>query len=66
MVNSGFMKREVAHYMFAYFAIRCWESEKFLEDMNRESPYWALFVYFVEEMKKFEIDYEFKAKNYEL
>lgn len=58
------MKKHVAHYMFSYYAIRCWESENFWQDLNRESYYWALFRDFVFEMKKLEESYVFKRKYY--
>lgn len=54
MVNSGLIKIEVAHYMFGYYAIRCWESKYFWHDVNRDSPYWALFKNFVDKMRKME------------
>ncbi|KAF3978155.1 MAG: hypothetical protein HFP77_03355 [Methylococcales symbiont of Iophon sp. n. MRB-2018] len=66
MVNSGIMKKHVAHYMFSYYAIRCWESDYFWYELNRESPYWALFVHFVDEMKKIESNFIFEQKNYKL
>jgi alpha-D-ribose 1-methylphosphonate 5-triphosphate diphosphatase PhnM len=53
-VNSRLMKKEVAHYMFAYYALRCWDSDNFWTDMNRDSHYWTLFRYFVREMKAIE------------
>ncbi len=57
-VNSGLLKKEVAHYMFAYYALRCWDSKHFWENINRESHYWTLFRHFVIEMKKVESDLE--------
>ncbi|MEH2321425.1 DUF4760 domain-containing protein [Nostoc sp.] len=54
MVNSGIIKRNVAFYMFGYYAIRCWESEYFWDDVNRDSRYWSLFRDFVNEMKAIE------------
>ncbi|NDJ22855.1 hypothetical protein GS682_14665 [Nostoc sp. B(2019)] len=54
MVNSGIIKRNVAFYMFGYYALRCWESEYFWDDVNRDSPYWSLFRNFVNEMKAIE------------
>lgn len=53
-VNSGLLKKEVAHYMFSYYALRCWESDHFWLNVNRDSPYWALFRNFVEQMKSVE------------
>lgn len=54
MVNSGIIKRNVAFYMFGYYALRCWESEYFWDDVNRDSPYWSLFRNFVNQMKAIE------------
>jgi hypothetical protein len=51
VLNSGLMKRQVAHYMFGYYAIRCWDNEQFWSGVNRESPYWSLFRDFVLQMK---------------
>lgn len=31
MTNSGLIKKEVAHYMFGYYAINCWDSKNFGE-----------------------------------
>ena len=54
MVNSGLIKPEVAHYMFGYYAIRCWENDAFCGDVNRDSLYWSLFKEFVAKMKSIE------------
>jgi hypothetical protein len=51
LINSGILREEIAHYMFAYYAIKCWESEHFWDQLDRDSPYWALFKCFVEKMK---------------
>jgi hypothetical protein len=64
MMNSNLIRKEVAHYMFGYYAIRCWESKHFWKDVNRESIYWKLFRNFVIEMKDFENDFEFSIKKY--
>lgn len=66
MKNSGLMKPHVAHYMFAYYAIRCAESENFWSEINKDSPYWALFTHFTEEMKAIEKDFIFKPHRYKL
>ena len=66
MVNSGLMKKHVAHYMFSYYALRCWESKNFWHEVNRESHYWALFRDFVSEMKTIENSFEYKRKYYQL
>ena len=54
MMNSGLLKKPVAHYMFSFYALRCWESKHFWTTMNRESEYWSLFQYFVTQMAAFE------------
>jgi hypothetical protein len=60
VVNSGLIKPEVAHYMFGYYAIRCWESEPFWAGVNRDSPYWSLFAYFAQQMARIEQASRFK------
>jgi hypothetical protein len=56
VVNSGLIRREIAHYMFGYYAIKCWRSENFWinakSKINRDSIYWALFKDFVDKMNK--------------
>ena len=67
LVNSGLMKKHVAHYMFAYYAIRCWKSDHFwtgTNDMNWDSPYLHLFRNFVEQMQAIEAKPNFYLKNY--
>ena len=58
-VNSGLIKKNVAHYFFGYFARHCWDSENFWY-LNEESKidknayYWSTFKKFVDDMKKIE------------
>ena len=59
MVNSGFIKRDIAHYMFGYYALRCWDSKHFWYQVNRESIYWSLFKEFVQEMRLIEKNFMF-------
>ncbi|MEB3310347.1 MAG: hypothetical protein VKJ02_08940 [Snowella sp.] len=54
MINSNLLKKPIAHYMFAYYAIKCWNSKYFWSDINRDSAYWSLFQDFVSQMKKME------------
>ena len=54
LVNSGLLRKPVAHYMFAYYAIRCWESDHFWDSMDRNSAYWRLFRHFVAQMEQVE------------
>lgn len=53
-VNSGLLKKEVAHYMFGYHALKCVKSQHFwsTKELERDSPYWALFRNFVQQMQK--------------
>ena len=58
-VNSGLIKKNVAHYFFGYFARCCWDSKNFwlLNDNGvilKNEYYWATFRKFVEDMKKIE------------
>jgi len=53
-LNSRLIRRKVAHYMFGYYAIRCWESTNFWSNVNRDSYYWGLFNSFVDDMKRIE------------
>jgi hypothetical protein len=53
LVNAGLMKREIAHYMFGEYAIRCWDSEYFWENgENKNDPYWQFLGQFVEDMRR--------------
>lgn len=54
LMNTKLIKPEIAHYMFGYYAMRCWENDMFWEDINRESHYWRVFREFVEKMKDLE------------
>lgn len=54
MMNSNLIKKEVAHYMFGYYAIQCWRSDNFWKDVNRESVYWSVFRDFSSQMEKLE------------
>ena len=54
MMNSGLIKKEIVHYMLAYYAIRCWENDLFWKEINRDCVYWRLFKDFVLQMKEIE------------
>ena len=49
-MNSGLIPKEVVHYMFGYYAIRCWDCESFWKGVSRETLHWKLFRDFVEDM----------------
>jgi len=50
-MNSKLIKKEVVHYMFGYYALRCWRSEEYWIDINKDSFYWILFNEFAEQME---------------
>jgi hypothetical protein len=52
LVNSQLMRQEVAHYMFGYYAMRCWKSANFWSGLNRDSIYWAAFADFAKRMEQ--------------
>ena len=64
MMNSNLIKKEVAHYMFGYYAIKCWDSDNFWNGVNRDSIYWKVFENFVYKMKYIERNYSFSMENY--
>lgn len=64
MVNSGLIRIELAHYMFGYYAIRCWESDHFWRDVNRDSQYWVLFKEFVRKMKEIEDSFTYDERKF--
>ena len=66
MINSGLIRKHVAHYMFSYYSLNCWDSDKFWESFDREDAYWALFVQFVKDMKAIDNNFSFNRKNYKL
>ncbi len=63
LVNSGLIRVPVAHYMFGYYVIRCWESNHFWRDVNRDSIYWTLFQDFVVRMKTCETGFRFDRRH---
>ncbi len=64
MIQSGLLKKDVAHYMFGYYAIRCWDSDLFWTNLNRKGPYWSLFREFAQEMSKIEDQMNFSVKRF--
>jgi len=67
MVESGLIRRTVAHYMYGYYAIACWESDSFWNEEDRNDPYWHLFENFVEQSKAYRTAPRiFKPKEYQL
>ena len=67
MVNSGIMHPEVAHYMFAYYAISCWENNEFWSGgMDRQSAFWTLFRDFVDRMKEQTAHFKYSRERFRL
>lgn len=53
--NSRFISRELAYYMFGYYAIACVESKNFWANFSVEknNKYWQLFFDFAKKAKEF-------------
>jgi len=66
IMNSGLMRKRVAHYMFGFYAIQCYESTHFWANMNLQSPYWSVFRDFAEKMLIEQRDFKYDAKEYRL
>lgn len=56
MVESGMIRRNVAGYMFGYYALLCRRSEHFWPGLNPDSLYWQVFHRFADEMERFETE----------
>lgn len=63
-MNSGLIRKEVAHYMFGYYSILCWRSSNFWSNVNRDSIYWVVFRDFVEQMEQVEQRFKFERKKF--
>lgn len=63
-VNSGLVKRQVAHYMFGYYAILCWESQAFWSNVNKFSEYWKLYEDFYWQMKEQQRSFAFDRADF--
>jgi hypothetical protein len=64
MMNSGLINKRVAHYMFGYYALRCWESKYFWISVNKDSIYWAGFRDFVGQMQNVEKAFKFNRRSF--
>jgi hypothetical protein len=64
VLNSRLITPEVAHYMFGYYALRCWESDGFWTGVNRESHYWSLFADFVGRMRNVEDSFVYRRDDF--
>jgi len=43
MVNSGLIRKEVAHYMFGYYVLLTDRCDNFWDGLDRDSQYWSVF-----------------------
>lgn len=77
LVNSRVIRDEIAHYMFGYYALKCWESKNFwiLDDrperpLDKENePYWTVFRAFIKRMEPIREQLEdnhYREKRYSL
>jgi hypothetical protein len=69
LVNSKLVRIEVAHYMFGYYALRCWNSSHFWRNeegqwMNKEDRHWRLFDHFAKRLEA--IEKNFKGTDTEM
>jgi len=64
MMNSGLIRKKVVHYMFSYFAIKCWDSDYFWTNVDRESKYWSLFRDFALNMKQVESTFKYSRRDF--
>jgi hypothetical protein len=64
MMNSGLINKHVAHYMFGYYALRCWESKYFRISVNKESIYRDGFRDFVKQMKYVAKAFKFNRRSF--
>ena len=51
MVNSGLIRKEVAHYMFGYYVLLTDRCDSFWDGLDRDSQYWSVFRQFSTQMK---------------
>lgn len=52
MVNSGLIRKDVAHYMFGYYVLITERSESFWDGLDRQSQYWSVFRQFSQQMQE--------------
>ncbi len=51
MVNSGLLRKDVAHYMYGHYVILANDSDDFWNQLDRPSVYWTLFRKFATDMQ---------------
>lgn len=63
-MESGLIKPKVAHYMFGYYALLCWQSRAFWSNVNRLTAYWSLFNDFCERMAREQERFDFQRRDF--
>lgn len=63
MLNSGLIGEDIAHYMFGYIAIACYDSEGFWSDEDKNDLYWSLFSDFALRIKRVENNFSYSRKR---
>jgi hypothetical protein len=48
------IRKNVAYYMFGYFALQCWRSNNFWHGINKDAYYWSFFIRFAGQMQRIE------------
>ena len=64
MVNSGLVQKELALYMFGYYAIRAHHNKYFREEFDFDGPYWSVFVKFAKKMETLQDSPKFKNGDF--
>ena len=63
MMNTGLIRKEVAHYMFGSYVIACYDCQYFWYDLDRNDMYWKLFVDFAQQMKQVEHHFSYDRRR---
>lgn len=63
MNNSRLIRKNVAQYMFGSYAVKCWDSNYFWNNVRKDDIYWSLFNDFAQQMKVEEHKFKFNRKK---
>lgn len=62
--NSKVFNDEIIYYMFGYYALRCWRSDDFWHDLNREQILWSHYRDMVARLERVEASYRPSARRF--
>jgi hypothetical protein len=62
--NSRVFNDEIIYYMFGYYALRCWRSDDFWHDLNREQILWSHYRDMVRRLEFIEKSYVPSARRF--